>query len=111
MIKKNKVIEAFYEDIINNMPPTETIPYEPWDKYGEICPLDIFVMSLGEIFAPAGVRWDELYDEEIGYEPFLKDLREIIENFTKEDLMDAEDYYKLAKEILDYAYDRLEGGG
>jgi len=54
--------------------------------------------------------WEDCYTEEHGYEPFLKDLREIIDNFTKEDLMDAEHYYKLAKDILEYAYDRLENG-
>lgn len=135
-MKKNKVIKAFYEDIISIMPSTETLPYEPWDKYGEICPLDTFVSSLAMIFAPEGVDyWEDCYTEEQGYEPFLKDLREIIDNFTKEDLkgitfsgqlsvfselldlkdlteinfyLNAEEYFELAKEILEYAYDKLQ---
>jgi len=116
-MKKNEIIQVFCEEIVNVIPADETFPYEPWDKYGDPSPIDGFVFALGDLFTPEGKYWEDLYTEEQGYEPYLKELQEIIDNFTKEDLTDikfylgAEKYYKLAKDILEYAYDRLEGGG
>lgn len=132
-MKKNEVIKAFCEDIIRAMPPNATLPYDPWDKYGDPTPIDMFVGALGNICVPQeGVYWFDIKTQE--YEQQLKDLREIIDTFTKEDLkgitfsgqlsvfselldlkdlteinfyLHAEEYFELAKEILEYAYDKL----
>lgn len=133
-MKKNEVIKAFCEEIISTIPPNATLPYDPWDKYGDPSPIDMFVGALGNICVPQEeVDWFDIESQE--YEEQLKDLREIIDTFTKEDLkeitfygqlsvsselldlkdlteinfyLNAEEYFELAKEILEYAYDRLE---
>lgn len=106
------VLDAFNQHVIGGgVPAHETIGPQIWD-YGETI-ADDYVFSLYEECSPSDDPYDLFEDDDIVTKQ-LAFLQNLASTLDAEDLQlhgIDESYLDLAKGFIEYAADRMEGGG